>query len=138
MAIVRNGWLKTGPFAYQMPFASDVVPHYPSTLRVVCCSGHGHDTADLTAMTARRIWYCNTPDAEKLFAGQPVVYHASVDEMIPHVDCILLAARYTPATHHLLSTKQFSLAKQGGLRVVNVARGQMIDEDALLRALDGS
>jgi len=76
------------------------------------------------------------PDAEKLFSGQPVVYHSSVDEMIPHVDCILLAAPYTPATHHLLSAKQFSLAKKSGLRVVNIARGQMIDEEALLHALE--
>lgn len=68
VAIVRNSWLKTGPFAYQTPFASDVVPRHPSTLRLVCCSGHGHDTADVAAMTARRIWYCNTPDACTVYA----------------------------------------------------------------------
>lgn len=72
---------------------------------------------------------------EKLLKQSPT-YHSSVDEMIPHVDCIVIAAPYTPATHHLLSSAQFALAKSGGLRVVNIARGQLINEDALLEALE--
>jgi lactate dehydrogenase-like 2-hydroxyacid dehydrogenase len=64
------------------------------------------------------------------------VYHESVEEMVPVVDCIVLAAPYSRDTHHLLSTEQFALAKEGGLRVVNIARGAMIDEDALLAALE--
>jgi len=63
-------------------------------------------------------------------------YHLTVDEMIPEIDCIVLAAPYTQDTHHLLSSKQFSLAKEEGLRVVNIARGKMIDEDALIEALE--
>lgn len=219
VAIVRNGWLKAGPLAYQVPFATDVVPHYPSSLKIICCSGHGHDTADIKAITARGIWYCNTPDActeavantalslvldsfrfltyaqwcarfdwmksrelglqavdptlkslgvvglgdiglaiakkcEDAFSmkihyqgprrklevekrlKQVPTYHTSVNEMIPHVDCIVLAAPYTKDTHHLLSRKQFGLAKEEGIRVVNIARGQMVDEDALLEALE--
>jgi lactate dehydrogenase-like 2-hydroxyacid dehydrogenase len=219
VAISRNGWLKAGRFAQQLPFASEVVQHFPSTLKIICCSGHGHDAADVTAITARGIWYCNTPnacteavantgmslvldsfrlltyaqwcarydwaasrelgllakdpvghslgivglgdiglaiarkceaalgmkihyqgprrkhEAERSLLG-PAVFHTSVDDMIPEVDCIVLTAPYTEETHHLLSKKQFALAKKGGLRVVNVARGQMIDEDALLEALD--
>lgn len=63
-------------------------------------------------------------------------YHRTVDEMIPEIDCIVLAAPYTKDTHHLLASKQFSLAKKEGLRVVNIARGKMIDEDALIEALE--
>jgi lactate dehydrogenase-like 2-hydroxyacid dehydrogenase len=219
VAIVRNGWLKAGPLAYQVPFATDVVPHYPPSLKLICCSGHGHDTADIGAITAKGIWYCNTPDActeavantalslvldsfrfltyaqwcarfdwmksrelglqavdptlkslgvvglgdiglaiaakcqaafsmeihyqgprrkpaaEKALRRVPT-YHSTVDEMIPHVDCIVLAAPYTEETHHLLSRRQFALAKKEGIRVVNIARGQMIDEEALLEALE--
>jgi lactate dehydrogenase-like 2-hydroxyacid dehydrogenase len=75
------------------------------------------------------------PDAEKsLQTG--AIYHDGIDEMIPLIDCIVVAAPYTKETRHLLSTRQFDLAKEAGLRVVNVARGQMIDEDALLNALE--
>ncbi|KAL1875712.1 hypothetical protein VTK73DRAFT_9901 [Phialemonium thermophilum] len=219
VAIVRNGWLKAGPLAHQAPFATDVVPHYPPSLKLICCSGHGHDAADVAAMTARGIWYCNTPNActeavantalalvldafrfltyaqwcarfdwmrsrelgtqavdptgkalgvvglgdiglavarkcEAAFGmqihyhgprrkpqaerslRQGGVYHSSLEDMIPRVDCIVLAAPYTGDTHHLLSGRQFELAKPGGLRVVNVARGKMIDEEALLQALE--
>jgi lactate dehydrogenase-like 2-hydroxyacid dehydrogenase len=63
------------------------------------------------------------------------IYHAGVNDMIPAVDCIVLAAPYLKDTHRLLSTEQFALAREGGLRVVNIARGGMIDEDALVAAL---
>jgi lactate dehydrogenase-like 2-hydroxyacid dehydrogenase len=217
-AIVRNGWHKAGPHAKLAPFAKEVVPHYPASLRIICSSGHGYDAADIPAITKREIWYCNTPNActeavanaaafmvldtfrylsysqwcarndwqqsrslgleavdpcgksigivglgdiglaiakkceaayqmkvhyqgprRKPEAEQTLangaVYHTSVDDMIPAVDCMVLAAPYTKDTHHLLSTEQFALAKEGGLRVVNIARGGMIDEDALLAAL---
>lgn len=55
VAIVRNGWLKAGPLAYQVPFATNVVSHYPDTLKLICCSGHGHDTADVDAITTKNI-----------------------------------------------------------------------------------
>jgi lactate dehydrogenase-like 2-hydroxyacid dehydrogenase len=74
------------------------------------------------------------PEAERALVNG-AVYHAGVNEIIPVVDCIVLAAPYTKDTHHLLSTEQFALAKEGGLRVVNIARGGMIDEDALVAAL---
>ncbi|RSL72415.1 hypothetical protein CEP53_001129 [Fusarium sp. AF-6] len=41
VAIVRNGWHKAGPLAYQRPFATDVVPHYPESLK----SEHGCNSA---------------------------------------------------------------------------------------------
>ncbi|EME47291.1 hypothetical protein DOTSEDRAFT_59757 [Dothistroma septosporum NZE10] len=63
-------------------------------------------------------------------------YHPSVEAMIPAIDCIILAAPYTSETHHMLSKYQFRLAKPSGLRIVNIARGSRIDEEALLEALE--
>lgn len=218
-AIVRTGWLKAGAFADHQLFAADVVPHFPRTLRLICCTGHGYDAADINGLTERGIWYSNTPNActeavantglalvletfrYLTFAqwsarfdwlksrelglkavdpsglvlgvvglgdigleiaikceaalGMRIYYHGprrkpvaekrlrkgatyfdSLDEMIKTVDCVVLAAPYTKKTHHLLSRSQFALAKSSGLRVVNIARGKMIDEDALVEALD--
>ena len=75
------------------------------------------------------------PEAEKTFA-KGAIYHEDLDDMLKVVDCVVIAAPYTRETHHLLSTKEFALAKPSGLRVVNIARGKMIDEKALLEALD--
>lgn len=217
-AILRTGWLKSGPFVSHNLFAEDVVRQYPRTLKLCSCSGHGYDFAAVDSMTERGIWFCNTPgacteavantglalvletfryftyaqwcarydwmasrslgsqvveptgkslgivgmgdiglsiakkceaafgmgirycgprrkpQAEAVLAGG-AVYHASLHEMIPQIDCIVLAAPYTPGTHHMLSTAEFGLTKPEGVRIVNVARGKMIDEAALLTAL---
>jgi hypothetical protein len=63
IAIVRSGWLKAGPFAQHLPFAPRVVRYFPPSLRIICCSGHGYDAADVPALTAKGIVYCNTPNA---------------------------------------------------------------------------
>ncbi|CAI7587857.1 unnamed protein product [Penicillium glandicola] len=217
-AIVRTGWLKAGPYASHRLFASEVVPHFPPSLKLICCSGHGYDAADIDALTNRGIWFCNTPNActeavantglmlvletfrylsfaqwcarydwqksrelglkavdpagmvlgvvglgdiglaiaEKCqnALGMNIAYHgprrkeeaearlggaqyyADLTAMIPAVDCVVIAAPYTQSTHHLLSHKQFQMTKGTGLRVVNIARGKMIDEDALVLALE--
>jgi D-3-phosphoglycerate dehydrogenase len=41
----------------------------------------------------------------------------------------------TPATSKMLNDETFAKMKKG-VRIVNVARGGVIDEDALVRALD--
>jgi phosphoglycerate dehydrogenase-like enzyme len=50
-------------------------------------------------------------------------------------DHLVVAAPATPATFHLLDEAAFAAVKPG-VHVVNVARGSLVDQDALLRALD--
>jgi lactate dehydrogenase-like 2-hydroxyacid dehydrogenase len=50
-------------------------------------------------------------------------------------DCVLIACPHTPQTHHLLNAETFKLMKKGS-RVVNIARGKCIDEEALADALE--
>ncbi|MHC4338510.1 MAG: NAD(P)-dependent oxidoreductase, partial [Planctomycetota bacterium] len=50
-------------------------------------------------------------------------------------DFIVLACPLTPENRHLLNAGAFSAAKNG-VRVVNVARGPLIDESALVQALE--
>jgi len=50
-------------------------------------------------------------------------------------DHLVLAAPYTPATHHVLGAGVFARAKPG-VHVVNVSRGPMLDQQALRKALD--
>ncbi|KIN03331.1 hypothetical protein OIDMADRAFT_117162 [Oidiodendron maius Zn] len=62
-------------------------------------------------------------------------YHATLEGLVRVADCICLACPYTAATRHMLSAPQFALAKPSGLRIINVARGKLVDEDALVAAL---
>ncbi|KAK4377254.1 hypothetical protein RND71_003550 [Anisodus tanguticus] len=59
----------------------------------------------------------------------------SFDEAIASADFISLHMPLTPATNKILNDETFAKMKKG-VRIVNVARGGVIDEDALVRALD--
>ncbi|XP_044511026.1 D-3-phosphoglycerate dehydrogenase 3, chloroplastic-like [Mangifera indica] len=59
----------------------------------------------------------------------------SFDEAISTADFISLHMPLTPATLRMFNDGAFSKMKKG-VRIVNVARGGVIDEEALLRALD--
>ncbi|KAF5174870.1 D-3-phosphoglycerate dehydrogenase [Thalictrum thalictroides] len=59
----------------------------------------------------------------------------SFDEAISTADFISLHMPLTPTTNKVLNDESFAKMKKG-VRIVNVARGGVIDEDALVRALD--
>ncbi|KAI6689068.1 hypothetical protein NL676_025896 [Syzygium grande] len=59
----------------------------------------------------------------------------SFDEAISTSDFISLHMPLTPATSKILNDDAFAKMKKG-VQIVNVARGGVIDEEALLRALD--
>ncbi|GJS17290.1 D-3-phosphoglycerate dehydrogenase 1, chloroplastic-like protein [Tanacetum coccineum] len=59
----------------------------------------------------------------------------SFDEALAAADFISLHMPLTPATNKILNDENFAKMKKG-VRIVNVARGGVIDEDALVRALD--
>jgi phosphoglycerate dehydrogenase-like enzyme len=59
----------------------------------------------------------------------------SLEDLLQESDHLVLAAPLTPATHHILDGEAFGLVRPG-LHLVNIARGRLIDEDALLAALD--
>lgn len=58
-----------------------------------------------------------------------------LDEILPRVDFLTLHTQLTDETRNLLGPDQFAQLKPGA-RIINVARGALIDETALLAALD--
>lgn len=57
-----------------------------------------------------------------------------LDELLRYSDYITLHLPLSPETKHLLGPRQFALMKQG-VRLVNCARGGIVDEQALYKAL---
>ncbi len=58
----------------------------------------------------------------------------SLDQMLARVDIISVNCPHTPATYHLLSARRLKLLRPHAV-IVNTARGEVIDEDALTRML---
>lgn len=59
----------------------------------------------------------------------------SIDDLLPVSDHLVLAAPGTGATRHLLDAHAFAKVKPG-VHIVNIARGSLLDQDALKVALD--
>jgi phosphoglycerate dehydrogenase-like enzyme len=59
----------------------------------------------------------------------------SLDELLAGSDHVVVAAPYTPRTHHMLDAAAFAQMRDG-VHLVNIARGGLVDQDALRVALD--
>ncbi|SPJ24950.1 2-hydroxyacid dehydrogenase [Palleronia abyssalis] len=62
-------------------------------------------------------------------------YHESLDHMVSRMDVISVNCPHTPSTFHLLNARRIQLLKPTAV-IVNTSRGEVIDENALARALE--
>ncbi|EJW10327.1 Glyoxylate reductase /Hydroxypyruvate reductase [Rhodovulum sp. PH10] len=62
-------------------------------------------------------------------------YWESLDQMLARMDIISVNCPHTPATYHLLSARRLKLMQEGAY-LVNTARGEIIDENALARLIE--
>ena len=62
-------------------------------------------------------------------------YWDSLDQMLARMDIVSVNCPHTPATYHLLSARRLKLLRRDAI-VVNTARGEIIDENALTRMLE--
>lgn len=62
-------------------------------------------------------------------------YWDSLDQMLARMDVVSVHCPHTPATYHLLSARRLKLMRDQAY-VVNTARGEIVDENALVRMLD--
>jgi len=62
-------------------------------------------------------------------------YWESLDQMLARMDFISVNCPHTPATYHLLSGRRLKLLRKDAY-IVNTARGEIIDEDVLVKMLE--
>jgi len=72
------------------------------------------------------------PEIEKALEA---TYWDSLDQMLARMDIISINCPHTPATYHLLSARRLALMKPSAY-IVNTARGEVIDENALARMIE--
>jgi D-3-phosphoglycerate dehydrogenase len=69
------------------------------------------------------------------FCQETGLQQVELDHLLGSADCVVLSCSLTPDNYHLLNKSAFSMMKDG-VWIVNVARGALIDENALIAALE--
>jgi glyoxylate reductase len=67
-------------------------------------------------------------------AEHEATYWESLDQMVARMDVLSINCPHTPATFHLINARRLKLMKPEAV-IVNTSRGQVVDENALTRAL---
>jgi phosphoglycerate dehydrogenase-like enzyme len=125
-------WLDEAPKYWNFPNPTmDVVEG--RTLALVGLGGIGTAIArralafDMNVVALRRTTRPSPVDGVELAS--------TLDEILPVADHLVLAAPATPRTQHLLDADALAKVKPG-VHLVNIARGALVDQDALHIALD--
>jgi len=75
------------------------------------------------------------PYVSPLVAREQNLKLTSLEELLGASDFISLHASLTPETHHLINAKMLAKVKRGA-RLINCARGELVNENDLLAALE--
>lgn len=67
--------------------------------------------------------------------SRSVQHCVSLGDMLPRCDYLTIHVPYLPATRHTINAQTLGMCKDG-VRVLNFARGELVDTEALLAALD--
>jgi phosphoglycerate dehydrogenase-like enzyme len=104
-------------------------------LLIVGFGSIGRELAKRASVFDMRVWgvtrsgKSDSPHAEK------IVPASQLEEVLPHADYVVIAAPETYETRHLIGAPQIARMKPGA-RLINVGRGSLLDEAALVRALE--
>ncbi|GAA6180185.1 D-glycerate dehydrogenase [Shimia sp. NS0008-38b] len=71
------------------------------------------------------------PEIEEQFEA---TYWESLDQMLARMDVLSVNCPHTPSTFHLLNARRLKLMKPSAV-IINTSRGEVIDENAVVRAL---
>lgn len=71
------------------------------------------------------------PEIEEQYEA---TYWESLDQMLARMDVVSVNCPHTPSTFHLLNARRLKLLKPGAV-IVNTSRGEVIDENAMVRML---
>jgi len=122
-----HGWSPTWMLGHRI---------YGKRLGIVGMGRIGQAVAKRARAFGLQVHYHNrrrvAPEVEKALEA---TYWDSLDQMLARMDIISINCPHTPATYHLLSARRLALMKPTAY-IVNTARGEVIDENALARMIE--
>jgi phosphoglycerate dehydrogenase-like enzyme len=104
------------------------------TLLVVGFGAIGRELARRAKPLGMKIWAVTRSGEGDASLAERILPASRLDEALAEADFVVLAAPETPETHHLIGARQLQAMKPTSY-LVNVARGSLVDEAALAKAL---
>jgi lactate dehydrogenase-like 2-hydroxyacid dehydrogenase len=125
-------WLRAGHwkrFTFDMFPGADL---HGSTLGIVGMGRIGRAIARRAGGFSMRVVYHNRQPLPAAESGG--AEWLDRDDLLRQADHVILMVPYSPATHHLIGERELALMKPTAV-LVNLARGGVVDDAALIRAL---
>jgi len=104
-------------------------------LLIVGYGSIGRELARRARAFDMRVWGVTRSGKGDATHTEKILPVAQLEDALPHADYIVLSAPETQETQQLIGAAQIAKMKHGA-RLINVGRGSLLDEAALLRALE--
>jgi D-3-phosphoglycerate dehydrogenase len=114
------------------PKTAEIISLQDSSLGVIGCGRIGKNFIEKMRPFVKEIIGYD-PGVTSPIAGVRMV--SNLDDLLTQCKVISMHAPYMPSTHHMISEKELAKMQKGSI-LVNVSRGGLIDEDALVKALE--
>ncbi|HXF45432.1 MAG TPA: D-glycerate dehydrogenase [Burkholderiaceae bacterium] len=125
-------WLRAGQWKRWEFEALMGVELYGKTLGIIGLGRIGRAIARRGTGFAMRVVYHNrTRLAPELEGGAE---YRTLEALLAEADHLIVVVPYSPATHHLIGARELALLKPTAV-LVNIARGGVVDDAALIEAL---
>ena len=127
-------FLRAGKYTGWGPLLFCGAEVHHSTLGLVGAGRIGKLVAQRSSGFEMKVLYY---DVYRLSAEEEAKYaltYLPLDEVLQQSDFISVHTPYMPSTHHLISTRELELMKPTAI-LINTARGPIVDEKALVKAL---
>ncbi|MBV8949938.1 MAG: hypothetical protein JOZ99_03615 [Actinobacteria bacterium] len=128
-----ESWIDERPEGWNVPAGGSLGALHGRTLGLVGLGGIGTAVAQRALPFGMRVNALRRSGAPSPIAD--VTIARSLPEVLHGADHVVVTAPATPETRHLLDADAFAAMKPGA-HLVNIARGALIDQDALRVALD--
>ncbi|MEA4917418.1 NAD(P)-dependent oxidoreductase [Proteiniphilum sp.] len=115
-------------------YAESGMPVYRKILGIIGMGRIGQSLARRAIASGMEIIYHNRNRLDRGIEEQYNARYVTFEELLRIADYISLNAPYTPQTHHMIGERQLRMMKSTVV-FINTARGSMVDEKALAKAL---
>lgn len=129
-ALNRNGkWASQPDFCY---WDTPLAELAGKKLGIVGLGNIGMRVAQIAMAFGMEVWAVTRKEPQQLHQG---IRKATLDEVLGTCDILTLHCPLTESTHHLIDRQRLGKMKHGAI-LINTGRGPLVDEQAVMEALD--